>query len=169
MGGVTTFFSTAAKSLLGPAGMLISKEKSKTAKSETPVATTPTKPGGTSQTEKTITTASKDFYAGMTLDEAKQKKLDKSIFSRDFSDIDKDKDGKLSDIEILQERKVEADRINRFSFGVMGSGTVAAAIPGGQIAGLGLAAVGFAIGTESDKINEQSAEYAKKHNIDMDF
>lgn len=168
VGGVTSFLKSAGKSLLGPAGMLIGKEeKTKTEKkSDTPAATNP---AGTQEPEKPLTTDSGKFYAGMSLDEAKKKKLDKSIFTRDFSDIDKDKDGYLSDVEILQERKLEADRLNRVSFAAIGTGSTVTCIPGGQAVGVTLAIGGLIIGNEADKINTQSAEYAKYHNINMKF
>ncbi len=58
----------------------------------------------------TITTASGKFYSGMNANTAKKQDIYKSKFSRDFCNIDKNKDGILSPEEILKERKLEAKR-----------------------------------------------------------
>lgn len=70
-----------------------------------------------------ITTASGKFYSGMTAEVAKQQDLYKSKFSRDFNNIDKNKDGVLSDKEILMERKSEAKK--KQFFGVVNVGILA--------------------------------------------
>lgn len=58
----------------------------------------------------TITTVSGKFYSGMNVNTAKNQDIYKSKFSRDFCNIDKNKDGILSPEEILKERKLEAKR-----------------------------------------------------------
>lgn len=58
----------------------------------------------------TITTVSGKFYSGMNANTAKNQDIYKSKFSRDFCNIDKNKDGILSPEEILKERKLEAKR-----------------------------------------------------------
>lgn len=70
-----------------------------------------------------ITTASGKFYSGMTANIAKQQDVYKATFSRDFRDIDKNKDGILSAQEILQERKSEAGR--KQFWGLMNVGILA--------------------------------------------
>ena len=59
----------------------------------------------------TIFTNSKKFYSGMTLEQAKQKGIDKKFFGTDFEKIDFDKNGVLSNSEILHEREAEYKQI----------------------------------------------------------
>lgn len=44
------------------------------------------------------------FYAGMTIDEARKNGTDKSWWRRDFQNVDKDRNGRLSVDEIINER-----------------------------------------------------------------
>lgn len=164
-GGVTSFLKAAGASLLGPAGGLLIG-KTKTEKKETPEAKPQPK---TSKPEKPITTDSREFYAGMTIDEAKKKKLDKSVFNRDFSDMDKNKDGILSNIEILQERKVEADRASLYSAGMACVGLGVLCVPGAQIEGAAILFGSAINGADAIRIDKENEEYAKKHNINLNF
>lgn len=50
------------------------------------------------------------YYSGMTRTEAVQRGIDKRILGRDFIQIDRNKDGILSDEEILNERVTEKRR-----------------------------------------------------------
>ena len=54
-----------------------------------------------------ITTANGKFYAGMTYADAEKKKLAKRVLLTDFTDIDLNKNGKLSIDEIIKRRKKE--------------------------------------------------------------
>ena len=58
-----------------------------------------------------IRTANGVFYSGMTLNDAKMIGRDKCVLRRDFSDVDKNKDGILSNEEILNERDKEVKRL----------------------------------------------------------
>ena len=91
------------------------------------------------------------FYSGMTAEEAKKKGLyEKSFWKFDFQEIDANKDGKISDKEMLEFRDKEA-KGNKyagylnlgFTFGAYGSNLV----------------------YDARKIEKENAQYRKQHNI----
>ena len=63
--------------------------------------------------------ASGRFYAGMTIDEARKNGTDKSVWRRDFHNLDRNKDGILSVNEIMNERN-RSSKLNKW--GVCGIG-----------------------------------------------
>ena len=61
--------------------------------------------------QSVLRTGSGVFYSGMTYNDAVLMGRDKCLLRRDFSDVDKNKDGILSNAEILQEREKEVKRL----------------------------------------------------------
>jgi len=91
------------------------------------------------------------FYAGMTAEEAKKKGLyEKSFWKLDFQEIDTNKDGKISDKEILKYRESVAHAN-------MAYGTMTSLLTFG-VAGSKEMQEAFKIAKENDK-------YRKQHNI----
>lgn len=69
-----------------------------------------TDPIGRNGYHSTVTTKNGTYYVGMTSAQAKKNNNYNKMFGRDFSDMDKDKNGILSQEEILQERVLSAIR-----------------------------------------------------------
>ena len=126
--------------------------------------------------EKPLTTVSGKFHVGMTAQEAKKKDLYKSVFSRDFTDIDKNADGKLSAEEICDERdhecaitKERATGSDIFGGMVVGAGVATSEFGVGILAGVvGAGIVGAAESARADAEKEQAKtqEYRIKHGLD---
>ncbi len=66
---------------------------------------------GSAINQSQIRTANGVFHSGMTINDAKMIGREKCFFRRDFSDVDKNKDGILSNDEILKERDNEVKRL----------------------------------------------------------
>ena len=128
---------------------------------------TPVKP------KQPLSTVSGQFHVGMTAQQAKEKDLYKSVFSRDFTDIDTDGNGVLSAAEICNER----DRECKIEKGIARAGGVAGAIlVGGGMAtsatGIGCLAIGAggAVAgtaaihlTNMENEQEKTEQYRKQH------
>ena len=94
------------------------------------------------------------FYTGMTADEAKKQGLyNKSFLKVDFQDFDTDKDGKISDKEMLKYRDREA--VVR-----QGAGIVNTFLTFGITPDLTMRDY-----KEGSKIAKENKEYRKQHNI----
>ena len=112
---------------------------------------TQTKPQATKTKKQDKPLSYGKFYAGMTAEEAKKKGLyEKSFWKLDFQEIDTNKDGKISDKEILKYRESVADTN-------MAYGTMTSLLTFG-VAGSKEMQEAFKIAKENDK-------YRKQHNI----
>lgn len=131
---------------------------------------------------KPITTVSKKFYAGMTADEAKKKNLYKSSTSSiNFTDIDKNRNGILEDVEICEERDNECSRKRASGFLQIGGGGLVATVSAiadlptagmttaGVIFGSGMTLAGFCAIKAAGEEEKVTNQYRKEHGLDVNM
>ena len=112
-----------------------------------------------------LQTISGKFHVGMTAKQAKEKDLYKSVFSRDFTDIDTDGNGILSGKEICAERDREC-KSRKISSGLgMVAGTLQTGlgVATSEVGiGISLMAIGSTVAiTEAKNYKDANAEQRK--------